>query len=94
MIGVFVVFIFILIMLFWLICNLGEMLLCDLFKVGGWCVVEKCVLVVFGIVVLVWIFCFYWLVWIGMILVSDSIIVIVGVVLMFLVFDGDKEKLG
>jgi|TARA_Y100001934_G_scaffold59701_1_gene73940 sodium-dependent dicarboxylate transporter 2/3/5 len=94
MTGVPVVLISIPIMSFWLTRNLGEMPPCDLPKAGGWRAAEKRVLAVFGIVAMAWIFRPYWSAWTGMTLVSDSTIAIAGVVLMFLVPDGDKEKPG
>lgn len=94
MTGVPVVLISIPIMSFWLTRHLSEMPPCDLPKTSGWRPAEKRVLSVFGIVALAWIFRPYWSAWTGMTLVSDSTIAIAGVVLMFLVPDGDKEKPG
>lgn len=63
----------------------------DLFVLGIWIRVEKCVFVIFGIVVLVWIFRFFWIVWIGISMISDSIIVVVGVVVMFFINSGNDN---
>ena len=92
MTGVPIVLIAIPIMAFWLTRKLSDMPDCDLPKAGDWRPAEKRVLTVFGIVALAWIFRPYWSVWTGMTLVSDSTIAIAGVVLMFLVPNGDKEK--
>ena len=92
MTGVPIVLIAIPIMAFWLTRKLSDMPDCDLPKAGDWRPAGKRVLTVFGIVALAWIFRPYWSVWTGMTLVSDSTIAIAGVVLMFLVPNGDKEK--
>ncbi|MAJ69685.1 MAG: SLC13/DASS family transporter [Alteromonas sp.] len=92
MTGVPIVLIAIPIMAFWLTRKLSDMPDCDLPKAGDWHPAEKRVLAVFGIVALAWIFRPYWSVWTGMTLVSDSTIAIAGVVLMFLVPNGDKKE--
>lgn len=94
MTGVPIVLIAIPIMSFWLTRNLKEMPECDLPETGEWQTAEKRVLVVFGIIALAWIFRPYWTAFTGMNLVSDSTIAIAGVVLMFLVPDGNKNNPG
>lgn len=90
--GVPIVLIAIPIMSFWLTRKLNHMPDCDLPESGSWRPAEKRVLVVFGVVALAWIFRPYWAAWTGMTLVSDSTIAIAGVVLMFLVPNGDKKN--
>lgn len=92
--GVPIVLIAIPIMAFWLTRKLTDMPDCDLPESGNWHTAEKRVLIVFGVVALAWIFRPYWSEWTGMTLVSDSTIAIAGVLLMFLVPNGDKEKPG
>ncbi|MDC8831410.1 SLC13 family permease [Alteromonas gilva] len=92
--GVPIVLISIPIMAWWLTRHLTAMPPCDLPQSGAWQAAEKRVLVVFGVIALAWIFRPYWSQWTGMTLVSDSTIAVAGVVLMFLVPNGNKAKPG
>ncbi|NVK57289.1 MAG: SLC13/DASS family transporter [Alteromonadaceae bacterium] len=92
--GIPIVLISIPIMALWLTRHLREMPQCDLPASGDWQSAEKRVLAVFGLIALAWIFRPYWSQWTGMTLVSDSTIAIAGVVLMFLVPNGNKDKPG
>lgn len=94
MTGVPVVLISIPIMALWLTRQLSAMPPCELPAVSDWQPAEKRVLTVFGLVALAWVFRPYWSEWLGMTMVKDSTIAIAGVVAMFLVPNGDKEKPG
>lgn len=90
--GVPIVLISIPIMALWLTRHLKTMPPCELPQSGAWQPAERRVLAVFGFVAALWLFRPYWSAWTGMTMVSDSTIAIFGVVLMFLVPDGNKEK--
>lgn len=90
--GVPVVLISIPIMALWLTRDLKEMPDCDMPESGAWAPAEKRVLTAFGFIALAWVFRPYWTEWTSMTMVSDSTIAIAGVVLMFLIPDGNKEK--
>jgi sodium-dependent dicarboxylate transporter 2/3/5 len=80
------------IMAFWLTRHLNKMPECRLPEAGAWSSAEKRVLTTFGIIALAWIFRPYWAAWTGLTMISDSTIAIAGVVLMFLIPDGNKEN--
>ncbi|GAA6186326.1 MULTISPECIES: SLC13 family permease [Alteromonadaceae] len=92
--GVPVVIIAIPLMALWLTRGLKTMDDCHLPKVGSWQVAEKRVLIVFSIVALAWVLRPYWTDWFNMPYVGDSSIALFGVVLMFLVPNGNLDKQG
>lgn len=55
-IGIFIVIVVIFVMVLWLVCGIKIVGNIDLFELGYWIKVEKWVFVIFGMVVLVWIF--------------------------------------
>ncbi|MCC2615880.1 SLC13 family permease [Aestuariibacter halophilus] len=87
------------IMALWLSRGLGTLQAPPLPEPGAWRAPEKRVLMVFGLIALAWVFRPYWTEWFDMPMVGDSTIALAGVVLMFLVPNGetpqqqeDKEK--
>lgn len=90
--GIPIVIIAIPIMALWLTRGLKEMPPCDLPQAGPWRAAEKRVLIVFGSVALMWILRPYLSNWMGITSISDSTIALLGVVIMFLVPNGDKQK--
>lgn len=92
--GIPIVIISIPIMAVWLTRNLSSVPDFELQKCGAWKPAEKRVLMIFSLVALLWILRPYWSQWLSMNMVSDSTIALFGVLLMFLVPDGNKEKPG
>ncbi|GAB2683550.1 SLC13 family permease [Aliiglaciecola sp. 3_MG-2023] len=92
--GVPVVIIAIPLMAIWLTRGLKTMEDCHLPKVGRWQIAEKRVLIVFSFVALAWVLRPYWTSWLNMPFVGDSTIALLGVVLMFLVPNGNLTKYG
>ncbi|MEP4891856.1 MAG: SLC13 family permease [Aliiglaciecola sp.] len=92
--GVPVVIIAIPLMAIWLTRGLKTMDDCHLPKVGSWQIAEKRVLIVFSFVALAWVLRPYWTSWFNMPYVGDSTIALLGVVLMFLVPNGNLTQYG
>lgn len=92
--GIPVVVIAIPLMAIWLTRGLKTMDDCHLPKVGIWQTAERRVLLVFAFIALAWILRPYWTNWFNMPFVGDSTIALFGVVLMFLVPNGKKDKHG
>ncbi|RDV27488.1 SLC13/DASS family transporter [Alteromonas aestuariivivens] len=92
--GIPIVVLAIPLMALWLTRGLRHMPECELPKVGPWRSAEVRVLVIFSSVALAWVFRPYWSGWLGMDAINDSTVAIAGVLLMFLVPDGDKQNPG
>ncbi|AGH45228.1 Na+/dicarboxylate symporter [Paraglaciecola psychrophila 170] len=90
--GVPIVVIGIPVIAWWLTRNLESTQEYILPKSGAWQPAEKRVLITFVLVALAWMFRPYWTVWLNMPSIGDSSIALAGVVLMFLIPSGNKEK--
>ncbi|WP_158969545.1 SLC13 family permease [Paraglaciecola sp. L3A3] len=90
--GVPIVVIGIPIIAWWLTRNLENTQEYILPKSGQWQPAEKRVLAVFLFVALAWMFRPYWTVWLHVTTIGDSSIALAGVVMMFLIPNGNKPK--
>lgn len=90
--GVPIVVIGIPVIAWWLTRNLTDTQEYVLPKSGAWKPAEKRVLITFLIVALAWMFRPYWTVWLNMPSIGDSSIALAGVVLMFLIPNGNKVE--
>lgn len=59
--------------------------------IGGWRSAEKRVLIVFGLIAMAWVTRRIWSEWLGLNSVGDSTIALLGVILMFMIPNGEKQ---
>lgn len=89
--GVPIVFIGIPLMAFWLTRKVSVKQRFVLPEIGEWRTAEKRVLIVFGLIALAWVTRKLWSEWLGLDGVGDSTVALLGVVLMFLIPNGEKR---
>lgn len=89
--GVPIVIVGLPLMAFWLTRNVSVKKAFVLPEVGDWRSAEKRVLIVFSLIALAWVTRKLWSDWLGLPAVGDSTVAILGVVLMFVIPNGEKQ---